>query len=144
MELRLSAHILFLPPFFLFMNIKCHTLRLALPFLCCSVYLMSLGILAPGVITCWQFYSSWFLLGAGSFSGLMVGQGRGKLAWIAVRGASFGWSGWVSLGFGWRASNVSLGFLVFPTSALYCDRDSSSAAAVVSPSRFLAVFGRVP
>ena len=27
-------------------------------FLCYYVYLMSLGILAPGVITCWQFYSS--------------------------------------------------------------------------------------
>ena len=75
-------------------------------------------------------------VGGGGFSGLMVGQGRGKLAWIAVRGASFGWSGWLPLGLGWRASNVSLGFLVFPTSALYCDGDSSSAAAVVSPSRF--------
>ena len=55
-------------------------------FLYYYVYLVSLGILAPGVITCWQFYSSWFLLGAGGFSGLMVGQGQGKLAWIAVRG----------------------------------------------------------
>ena len=83
-------------------------------------------------------------VGGGGFSGLMVGQGRGKLAWIAVRRASFGWSGLVPLGLGWRASNVSLGFLIFPTSALYSDRDSFSVAAVVNPSRFLAVFGRVP
>ena len=68
------------------MNIKRYTPRLALPFLCYYVYLMSLGILAPGVITCWQFYSSWFFSGAGGFSGLMVDQGQGKLAWVAVRG----------------------------------------------------------
>ena len=83
-------------------------------------------------------------VGGGGFSGLMVGQGRGKPAGAVVRGALFGWSGLVPLGLGWGASNVSLGFVIFPTSALYSDRSSSFFAAVVNPFCSLAVFGRVP
>ena len=131
-ELRLSAPILFLPPFFLFINIKCHTLMLALPFLCCSVYLMSLGILAPGVITCWQFYSAWLLW-------------MGRFPWGVFR-SGWGWAFpgyrprvlcvvervFVALGLG-RGSVMSVwGLCSFPPVPFYWDWCSFSSATAVT------------
>ena len=131
MELGLSAHMLFLPPFFLFMNIKCRTLRLGLPFF---MLLCRSHELRYFCTRCHHLLAILFLLvfvGGGGFSGLMVGQGRGKPARAVVCGALFGWSGLVSLGLGRGASNVSLGFVIFPTSAFYSDGYSFSLATAV-------------
>ena len=67
----------------------------------------------------------------GDFPGVLAGQDRGEPARGVVRGVSFGWSGFVSLGLGRGASNVSLGFVIFPTSAFYSDGYSFSLAAAV-------------